>query len=781
MSEVLPSFGEVLRRLRSAAGLSQEELAERSGVSRNGISDLERGLYRTPRFETVRLLADGLGLGQEARAELIATARPKVWGEAPAARGPLSIVSLPAPLTRLIGREAELAALSAELQDRKVRLLTVTGPGGVGKTRLAIAAAAERQDEFPDGVWFVDLAPLNDPALVLPTVARALGLREGSNRSLPDVVSGSLAAKHLMLVLDNYEHLLAAAPVVGDLLGAGPRIVVLVTSREPLRLRGEQEVAISPLPLPEHYDSYVVLAQNPAVRLFVHRAHAAKRDFDLTDENAGVVAAICRQVDGLPLAIELAAARVKVLPPAALLARLETRLPVLAGGPRDAPARQRTLRDTIAWSHDLLTSKEQTLFRRLGVFAGGWALDAADAVANRDRTFDVFEVTASLLDKNLIRQADQVQLEPRFTMLATIREFALAQLDRDPGEADRVKGAHAAWCLALATAVTPRPTVVGEPASLEINLERLAADYDNLRAALAWFADRRDAEALAHLTGTLAWFWHWAGYGREGLEWSERALGMRAGASVEARIRLLEGAAVFLARLGDHERATALGEELLALAQDTQHLEAEASAWFLLSRAANQRGANAEAKAFAEKAVAGFRQLRAASWLPWAVQRLGTEADIAGEFERAAALQAEALEGFRAFGDTLGIAYTLRRLGLTRDHMGDRGQAAALYRESLLLHRTMDDPWETASLLGQLAALIAQQGQGDQVARLLGAAHALYQSSGTAPQPYFREALAATESWARTQLGREAYTAAWEAGRTLPLVDAIEEALRVIP
>src|SRR5215204_31069 len=523
MSDAPPAFGELLRRFRSAAGLSQEDLAARSGVSRNGISDLERGASQLPRFETVRMLADALTLSEDERAALIVAARPMVLGEAPAVRRPLSLVSLPAPLTRLIGRETELATLSAELQDRNVRLLTVTGPGGVGKTHLALAAAAELLDDFPDGVWFVDLAPLNDPTLVLPTVARALGLREGSDRSLADVVSVSLAAKQVLLVLDNYEHLLAAASVVSDLLRAGPKIVVLVTSREPLRLRGEQEVAISPLPVPEHHDSYAVLAQNPAVRLFVHRAKAVKRDFDLTDENAGVVAAMCRQVDGLPLAIELAAARVKVLPPAALLARLESRLPLLAGGPRDAPARQRTLRNMIAWSHDLLTSEEQMLFCHLGVFAGGWTLDAADEVTNLDRTLDVLEATTSLLDKNLIRQADQVHLEPRFTMLETIREFAVAQLE-NTAEADRMREAHAAWCLALATAVTPRPAVVGEPASLEISLARLTADYDNLRAALAWFANRHDAEALAQLTGTLAWFWHWTGDGHEGLKWTERAL-----------------------------------------------------------------------------------------------------------------------------------------------------------------------------------------------------------------------------------------------------------------
>jgi predicted ATPase/class 3 adenylate cyclase len=689
--------------------------------------------------------------------------------------------NLPIQLTPLLGRDEDVAAICACVAEYGARLVTLTGPGGTGKTRLALAVAAELLDDFPDGVWFVDLAPLNDPALVLPTVARTLGLREGSDQSLAEVVSGYLAAKRLVIVLDNYEHLLRAVPVISDLLRAGPAIVLLVTSREPLHLRGEQEVAISPLPLPEQrHHTRAVLAQNPAVALFVQRAQSAKRDFALTDENARSIAAICRQLDGLPLAIELAAARVKVLPPASLLARLESRLPLLAGGPRDAPARQRALRDTIAWSHDLLTPEEQTLFRRLGVFAGGWTLDAAEAVTNAGGELDVLEVTASLLDKNLVGMVDQSHDEPRFTMLGTIREFAVEQLLQDASEADRIRQSHAAWCLALATAVTPRPNVTSEPTNLESSLERLSTDYDNLRAALAWFSDRGDGEALARLTGTLSWFWHWTAYGREGLAWTERALTLRAGVSPQAHMELLAGTAVFLARMGDHARATALSEELLAVAREAQNQEGEASAWFLLSRAANQRGANADAMTLAEKSVALFRKLDATSWLPWALQRLGIEWDITGDHERAAALQSEALERFRAAGNTLGIAYALRRLGLTLYHLGDRRKAMELYQESLILHRAMADPWETASLLGQLAALVGEYGHAEQVARLLGAAHGLYQSSGTSPQPYFREALDAAEAQARTGLEPDAYTVAWEGGQRLSLGQAIEEGLTAV-
>jgi predicted ATPase len=280
--------------------------------------------------------------------------------------------------------------------------------------------AAELLGDFPDGACFVDLAPLNDPGLVLPTIARTLGLREGNNLSLNDVVSVYLATKRLLVVLDNYEHLLTAAPVVNDLLRAGPDTVVLVTSREPLHVRGEREVAVGPLALPDHHHHAPVdIVQNPAVALFVERAQAARRDFELTDENASLVAAICRQLDGLPLAIELAAARVKVLPPGALLASLKSRLPLLAGGPRDAPARQRALRDTIAWSYDLLRAEEQALFGRLAVFVGGFTLEAAEVMAAGapDLGIDSFEGVASLMDKSLLRSVDGLSGEPRYTML----------------------------------------------------------------------------------------------------------------------------------------------------------------------------------------------------------------------------------------------------------------------------------------------------------------------------------------------------------------------------
>jgi transcriptional regulator with XRE-family HTH domain len=356
MSEPTASFGDVLRRLRSEASLSQEELAERAGLSRRGISDLERGAHHAPQFATVRLLADALNLDADGRAVLLAAARPETMATVAAERDrPAPQASLPVPATRLIGRETEVAALSDLLRQRKSRLITVTGPGGVGKTRLAIAVAAEMAEAFPDGVVFVDLSPLTDPARVIPTIAAALGVREAAGQPLQVTLATFLVSQRLLLVLDNCERVLAAAPDLTTLRGASAGVTILATSREPFHVQGEQEFPLAPLPLPAADDlpETPELAQIPAIALFVERARQVRLNFALTADNAGAVAAICQRLDGLPLAIELAATRIKVLPPAVLLARLEHRLPLLTGGARDAPERQRTMRDTIAWSYEL--------------------------------------------------------------------------------------------------------------------------------------------------------------------------------------------------------------------------------------------------------------------------------------------------------------------------------------------------------------------------------------------------------------------------------------------
>ena len=745
MGESWTSFGDLLRRLRSAAALSQEDLAERTGLSRRGISDLERGLHPAPRLETVRLLADGLALADDERALLLAAARPTVRAEAPAAQAVASHVSLPVPLTRLIGREAELAALRTTLRNDEIRWLTLTGPGGVGKTRLAVAVAGGLHETFSDGVVFVDLSPLTDPDLVVPTIAAAPGVRESAEQSLIATLSTFLAPKRLLLVLDNCERVLAAAPEIIRLLAANPGVTIFATSREPFHVRGEQQVPLLPLPLPaiDQLSAIEELAQSPAVRLFIERAQAVKEGFVLLPENAPTVADICRRLDGLPLAIELAAARIKVLPPHALRGRLERRLPLLTGGGRALPARQRTMRDAIAWSYDLLSAEGQALFRRLAVFAGGFTLAAAEAVAAPDGTLDIVASIAALVDFSLLGQEEDFAGEPRYRMLETVREYGLEQLsiaeepdDARPrfaasGEEHAIRRRYLGFYLELAEEADSH--LISDVDSVWIN--RIESEHDNIRAALAWAltperepADRARALRLA---GALWLFWYYHSHLSEGRQWLVRALAVaESGPDLDpARAKALVGLGTLAHFQGDDDIAAPRLEEAIFL----------------------------------------WRGLGDPVGLAFALTVRGNVAEDSGNYGEAEPLFAEAHDLFTQVDDQVNVAVTLYHLGVVKYGSGDLPTAAMLCEEALALGRRSGDPWVTATAQAYLGLIHAESGAQRKAALSLSEALILFQEIGTTER--------IAEVIRRTAVLAESAGAPGTALRLLAAADNIAEAI----
>ncbi len=707
-----PTFGDLLRRYRVAAGWTQEGLAEAATVSVRTVAYLEQGTITRPQRETVRLLADALGLSDEARALFEVTARPRptaVLRPVLHARVPHN---LPAPVTPVIGREDDLAAAAALLCRSDVRLVTITGLGGIGKTRLGLEIAVTVLASFPDGVFFVSLAAVRDPALVRSAIARTLGVQEGAGQSLHERLIGHLRVKRLLLVLDNFEHLLPAADSVADLLAACPWLKVLVTSRAPLHLHGEHEWSVDPLPLPAARDAADVraIARSPAVELFRQRAVAVKRDFRLTEENAEAIAAICVKLDGVPLAIELAAARIRSLSPATLLTRMEHRLAILTGGPENLPARQQTLRGAIDWSYDLLAADEQRLFRRLGVFVGGWTMAAAEAVSGAgDIGLTVLDCLESLIGKSLVRQVEAVGDTPRFAMLETVREYGLERLATS-GEAVAVQCAHAAYFLLLAETVEPK--LIG-PDQTAV-LAQLEGEHDNLRAALRWAREYHEAETGLRLAGALWRFWQAHGYLNEGREWLEGLLALdhhaddRSPPSVRARA--LIGAAMLAFRQNDYRRAAALSEESLALCRALGDRVGIAEALNVRGLAADSLGDAPHAASLYAESLALHRQLGSAWKISVSLINLGILARAQGEYARARALMEEGLILRRKMGDTWGIANALRILGLIAQDQGDYAGAAPLHEESLLLCKTLGDRQGIAIALANLGHIAGVQG-----------------------------------------------------------------------
>jgi len=687
--------------------------------------------------------------------------------------------NLPVQLTPVIGREKEVWELTALLRRPDVRLVTLTGPGGTGKTRLALQAAAELVDDYPDGVWFVPLAAITDPALVPSAIAGVLGVRESGATPLPELLRAHLADERLLLVLDNFEQVLDAAPVVGALLAA-PGVRVLVTSRAGLRLRGEREVPVPPLALPNRRPPPTAeqLGLFGAVRLFLERAQGVRPDFAATNETAPAIAEICHRLDGLPLAIELAAARVKLLSPPAMLARLEQRLPLLTGGARDLPARQQTLRATIAWSYDLLEPDEQKLYRRLSVFAGGWTLEAAEAVAGSQGSgelgLDVLEGLGRLVDHSLGRQVEGTGGGDRFAMLETIREYGLEQLEAE-GEADAARRRHAAHFLEAGEAELATRGTIAETKA-DARAARFDLEHDNLRAALAW-ALAHEPPTAARLAATVQLFWLHRYHVAEGLSWLERVLAHREDVVPATLARLLNGVADLAGQRGDYTRSAAAGEEALVLARSVG--DGRLTAWALSSLAFLAMVADdlERAAVLVEEAIGLARQ---SGDREFEGVLLPNAALLAVRCGRYAAARTH-YEDTRRLGEALGsqrlTAAALQGLGWVATKQREDVRGAALTRQALGVARAIDERFIAADCLDSLATIAGRHGRTSAAGRLAGAAAAHREALDYVPDPASQRELDDQAAAFRLELGDGAYAAAWEAGRALSLDEAVAEGL----
>jgi predicted ATPase/transcriptional regulator with XRE-family HTH domain len=782
------SFGYWLSRQRKALDLTQHALADLVGYSVATLKKIEAD-ERRPSRQMAEQLADYLGIPDDQRAIFIECAR----GLRPMDRMPLTREmvpgpnaprpsNLPTPLTPLIGREAEAAAVKRYISLPGTRLLTLTGPPGIGKTRLSIQVASELCPDFDEGIYFIPLAPLTTPDLVPRALSQILGINESEERSLVSALINYIQSKPMLLVLDNFEHLLAAAPILVEVLQACPRLKILATSRSALNVSGEHQYPVSPLLLPdtEGHLSLETLAEYPSIILYVNRAQATDPYFTLTEANAYAVAEICSKLDGLPLAIELAAAHTRLLKPQELLTRLNHRLSLLSGGPTDLPPRQRTLRAAIRWSYDLLDNREQIIFSRLAVFLGGWTLEAAEAITMQreehpEGAGDVFATLSALVDKSLVQKSEPAQMQARFTMLETIREYALEKLEQQ-GEIEMIRKRHSDFFLKLAEDSEP---ALRSPKQQDW-LNRLDEEHNNLRAALQWNLDRGDSETALKLVGALWRYWWMHNYFHEGRSWLEKALNQAEPSPTSWRARALNGAGILARSQGDYAGAQTYLEACLEIQKTQADPVGVANVLNSLGLLAYVQGDHVQAAKIHEQALAYRRNIGDQRGIAISLNNLALSIQETGDFDQAELLFRESLDLSRQVGDTRGVSAAIINLGATMLDQGLAEQADGLYREALLFSKGLKDQDGIIQCLEGLAGVASLQQRPERAARLLGAALALRSTIGLPVHPFNRLRYQRIEDSIKKQLPAEAIASQQAIGKEMTLDRAIDYALQKI-
>ena len=758
------SFGAQLKALREAAGYTQEELATIAGLSVHAVSALERGERRRPHIETVRALSAALDLTGSVRDAFVGSARAPA---ADTAADELNGASLPLAPTPLLGRDADVQALQQWLADPAARLITLTGTGGVGKTRLALEVARAIAAEGTSQVMFVPLATIRTPAMVAPAIAEALGLANVTAIDLAKRARVACADRRTLMVLDNFEHVIDAAALVVELLTSVASLRLLITSRALLRVRGEREYALGPLAMEAGSEDIPAadLARMPAVRLFVERVRDVQPEFRLTSANGRTIAAICRRLDALPLALELAAPWMKVLTADDVLRRLEHDVLFSTGGPRDLPERQRTMNATVAWSYQLLDADERRAFRRFGVLPGLFPIDAAAAVlAGRDNVaaeHEALRASAGLIDKSLLVRAEAsvVATCPLFQMLETVRAYAVVELAA-AGERDEAMEGLVRYCTGEASLAAE-----GLVAPTQVEwLDRVREDLESYRGALAWLIERNRPAEAASIAWPLMFFWLIRGHAAEGLRWYEQILSLPS-IGPASEVKALMGAAIMWYAQGEHSRARSGGMRALALAQDAGNPEMVAHANHLLGFVEYALGDMPAARDRFTHSIEAFRALS----IPWgtgySLSGLAAVALATGDtggaerlLEEAAAVLREAGPWFLSLGRYMRAVLAVRR--------GDPDQAIALVRENLSRIRELHDKFAFVYTLVPLAAAVALKGDNVWAGRILGARDAVVERTGlTIVDRAVHDLRERAESAARARLGPDRWAEVYAAGR----------------